>query len=93
MASKERKQPRGSTATYRGHGNKWSADDRAFFECAPQFKALAKMAENDVSELSHSQRKFLDDFAGRLADGEQKDGDTSLATSVVAKKGKERHGA
>lgn len=69
MATEDRRQSQRSETAYRGGGEKWSAELQEFVRRAPQFSALADVAEGRGRELSRSQRKLLDEFAGRLAEG------------------------
>ena len=66
MTSEKRKQTRGLETADRAGGDEWSSEVRKLLHRAPQFSALAEVAEEKGRELSRSQRKFLDNFAGRL---------------------------
>lgn len=69
MATENRRQSHRSGTAYRGSGEKWSAELHDFVRRAPQFSALADVAEGREREASGPQRKLLYEFAGRLAEG------------------------
>ena len=68
MTRERSTQSQGSKAAYRGGGDELPSDVQKLLDRAPQFGALAKAAEGLRTELSHSQREVLDDFAQRLAE-------------------------
>ena len=91
MATENRRKSHRSGTAYRGGGEKWSAELHEFVRRAPQFSALADVAEGRGRELSGSQRKLLDDFAGRLAEGAArlKEGSGAVKDVGIESKGDE----
>ena len=82
MTSEKRRQTTGLETVDRAGGDKWSSVVRKLLPRAPQFSALAEVAQEQGRELSRSQREFLDHFAGRLTEGVAEDGDASSAADV-----------
>ena len=68
MASKQNKKSEGAEAAHRRSGKKRPADVGDFLRRAPQFSSLANTVEGRELKLSRSQRVFLDNFAGELAE-------------------------
>ena len=92
MAIEKRKQSRGSDTAYRGGGDERSSGVQKLLRRAPRFSVLAKAAARQGPELSRSQQEFLDDFAGRLAEGVAEDDDASSTSADVDGKGEQSRG-
>lgn len=69
MATEDRKESHGSETGHGGGGEKWSAELGEFVRRAPQFSALADVAEGRPRDRGGSRSKMLVEFAGRLAEG------------------------
>ena len=67
MVGERRKRSRGSEAAYRDGGEERSSSVQKLLDRAPQFGVLANAASRRATELSASQKEFMDDFSARLA--------------------------
>ena len=88
MAGKGRKQPQGAESTYQRAGDERSWRVQNLLYRAPQFEAVANVAEGEAPEPAASQREFLDNFSRRLAEGSAtgQDPSGSVATPKPARR-------